>query len=161
MIGKRRTAQILTCLILAAAVSVVVLRKTNLRASVGEFAQRKIPSPQDAIYAMLDAARQGDVKKYLSSYAGPMQQSLQQAQSESPDFAKYLRESNAGIKGITVTEPQELSDREVKTRVEYIFQDRNEVQFFYIEKTPAGWKISRIDSAERIKTLVPYETPVQ
>jgi hypothetical protein len=31
----------------------------------------------------------------------------------------------------------------------------------YLERTPAGWKIARVDSAERIKTLVPYGTPVQ
>jgi len=30
-----------------------------------------------------------------------------------------------------------------------------------LEKTTGGWKIARVDSAERVKTLVPYGTPVQ
>ena len=50
---------------------------------------------------------------------------------------------------------------QVKVRVEYVFQDRNEVQFLFIEKTPAGWKMSRVDSAERLETLTPYGAPVQ
>ncbi len=158
---KRRKAQIVTVLILAIALGVVVVRKADLRASIAGIAQRSDPTPQDAIYAMLDAARAGDVKKYMASYTGEMAQSLERARAESGDFAKYLRDSNAAIKGIAVTEPQPVSDREVKARVEYVFEDRNEVQFFYLDKMPGGWKIARVDSSERIKTLVPYGTPVQ
>ncbi len=158
---KRRKAQIATVLILGIALGVVVVRKADLRASIAGIAQRSDPTPQDAIYAMLDAARAGDVKKYMASYTGEMAQSLERARAESGDFAKYLRDSNAAIKGIAVTEPQPVSDREVKARVEYVFEDRNEVQFFYLDKMPGGWKIARVDSSERIKTLVPYGTPVQ
>ena len=32
---------------------------------------------------------------------------------------------------------------------------------FFLEKAPGGWKIARVDSTERVKTLVPYGTPVQ
>jgi hypothetical protein len=153
---NKRKAQIVTILVLVAALGAIVMRKTNLRGSVAVVAQ-----PQDAIYAMLDAARAGDVKKYLASYTGEMEQSLERARSESADFAKYLRDSNAALKGIAVTEPETLSDREVKARVEYVYQDRNEVQYFYLEKLAGSWKISRVDSAERVKTLVPYGTPVK
>ena len=31
----------------------------------------------------------------------------------------------------------------------------------YLEKINGVWKITRVDSAERVKTLVPYGTPVQ
>jgi hypothetical protein len=58
-------------------------------------------------------------------------------------------------------EPQPLTEREVKLKVEYVYQDRNETQQLYVEKTPGGWRIARVDSAERVKTLVPYGTPVQ
>ncbi len=131
------------------------------RVDLDGLTQRAEATPQDAIYAMLDAARTGDVKKYMANYTGQMEQSLQRAKSDSADFAKYLRDSNAALKGIAVMEPQSLSDREVKARVEYVYEDRNEVQFFYLEKSRDGWKISRVESAERVKTLVPYGTPVQ
>ena len=73
----------------------------------------------------------------------------------------YLKSTASPVKGIAITEPQVLTDREVKVRVEYVYQDRNEIQFFYMEKQGKDWKIARLDATERIKTLVPYGTPVQ
>lgn len=121
------------------------------------------PTPQDAIYAMLDAAREGDVDRYMGFYTGQMEVSLKQAVAESgrEGFAKYLRDTNVPIKGIAINEPQTLTDREVKARVEYVYQDRNEVQIYYLEKQGLDWKIARLEAAERVKTLVPYGTPVQ
>jgi hypothetical protein len=164
-VTKQRTAQIITSIVLATAMITVVGRKVGwklpatrtLKATAAE------ATPQDAIYAMLDAAREGDVRKFLSSYSGQMAQSLEQTVRESTEsgFAKYLKESNAAVKGIAITEPQPLTDREVKARVEYVYQDRNEIQYMYLEKINGAWKITRVDSAERVKTLVPYGTPVQ
>ena len=68
---------------------------------------------------------------------------------------------SSGGKGIAISEPQPVTDREVKVRVEYVYQDRNEAQTMYLEKDAGSWKISRVDGAERVKTLVPYGTPVQ
>jgi hypothetical protein len=156
-------ARIFTILILVIALGIVVSRKTDLRTYIPwlNSAATATATPQDAIYAMLDAARAGDTNKYLSSYTSEMAQTLKRARDESSDFSKYLRDSNAGLKGIAVMKPQTLSEREVKTRVEYVYQDRNEVQYFYLEKTLGGWKISRVETAERNKTLIPYGTPVE
>ena len=157
---KERKAQIATLLILAAVLGFVAVRKLKLapapKAAAGS-------TPQDAIYSMLDAAREGDVRKYVSCYTGQMLASLEQAVAEKSEreFSRYLKESNAPIKGIAITEPQTLTDREVKVRVEYIYQDRNEAQTMYVEKQGSAWKIARVDSTERIKTLIPYGTPVQ
>jgi len=159
--SKQRRAQILTISLLAAIIAVAIVRNTGLRASIPQITQRAEATPQDTIYAMLDAARAGDVRKYLAAYTGQMEHSLKQAISESADFSRYLKESNAAIKGIAVQEPQALSDREVKASVEYVYQDRNEAQVMYLERTPGGWRIARVDAAERIKTLIPYGTPVQ
>jgi hypothetical protein len=117
-------------------------------------------TPQDDVYAMLDAARVGDVAKYLASYTGEMEQSLNRARSDSADFAQYLRTSNANIMGIAVNEPQVLSESEMQVRVEYVFRDRNEIQVLYLGKTSDGWKISRVDSAEHIETKTPYGVPI-
>ena len=158
--SKERQAQIVTVLILAAAVGVAILRKTNVGTSFAALVERSEPTPQDAVYAMLDAGKEGDVEKYVSSHTGQMEQSLRRTIAESPDFAQYLRNSNAAIKGIAVTEPEWLSDTHVKVRVEYVFADRNEVQFLFIEKTPAGWKIARVDSARHLETPTPYGAKV-
>lgn len=169
--NKQRKARILTAALMLGIGAFVWLRQQGWKpeaASVADLvpaaAQPKPdPTPQDAIYAMLDAARDGKVPEYLGFFTGQMQASLRQSVAEQGEaaFGKYLRDTNASIKGIAITEPQTLTDREVKVRVEYVYQDRNEVQSYYLEKQGANWKIARLDGAERIKTLVPYGTPVQ
>ena len=145
-------------LVLAAAVVFAVGRKQGWK-----WPRTAGANPQDAIYAMLDAARAGDVQAYLDAYTGQMAASLRQSLAETtrPGMARYLKETNAAIKGVAVSEPQALTDREVKVRVEYVYQDRNEAQYMYLEKAPGGWKIARVDGIERVKTLVPYGTPVE
>jgi hypothetical protein len=112
---------------------------------------------------MLAAARTGDVKAYLACYTGDMQATLRQAAKEStePGFAKYLRDTHAAIKGVAVSDPQKIGDREATLRVEYIYQDRSEAQIVFLEKGPAGWKIARADTADRVPALIPYGTPVK
>jgi hypothetical protein len=167
---KERKAQVVTVAVLAAALGVALLAKAgwrlpDLRSSMRIFqpGTQSSPEPQDAIYAMFGAARAGDVKTYFASYTGQMEASLRQELSETTEsaFAKYLQDSNATIKGVAVSDPQKMTDSEAKVRVEYVYQDRNEAQTMYLEKGPNGWKISRVDSDERVKTLIPYGTPVK
>jgi hypothetical protein len=165
--NRNRTAKLVTILVLGGAMAIVVARNSGWRgASIANAivpGQKSDLTPQDAVYGMLDAARDGNVEKYLSSYSGTMLASLRQTIAESGEarFAAHLKESNAPIKGVAINEPETLTDRDVKLRVEYVYQDRNEAQQVYLEKTESGWKIARVDAAERVKTLVPYGTPVQ
>ena len=160
---KERKTQALTIVILAAAFAIVVGQKYGWRKPEVPLPANTDPSPQDAIYAMLDAARDGNVDAYLEAYTGQMQASLKQAVAETTreGFADYLKRSNAAIKGIAISEPHALTDVEMKVRVEYVYQDRNEAQTMYVQKLPDGWKIARVDGLERVKTLIPYGTPVQ
>ena len=57
-------------------------------------------------------------------------------------------------------EPEPVSDSEAKVRVEYVYLDRNESPTLLLRKA-GGWKIASVDSAQRVKTLVPYGTPVR
>jgi hypothetical protein len=112
---------------------------------------------------MLNAARAGDVPAYLASYTGPMEAALRQSLGEftDVDFARYLRNSTANLKGAAVSDPENISASEVKIRVEYVYQDRNAIQTMYLDRSPSGWKISRTDGEERVKTLIPYGTPLK
>jgi hypothetical protein len=160
---NRRKVQIVTVLVLTVAAGIALGRKAGWRLPATPRAATTEQSPQAAIYAMLDAARAGDVKAYLASYTGPMEAALRQtiAETTEPVFAKYLQESNTSIKGVAISDPQKITDEVKKVRVEYVYQDRNEAQMIYLERGPGGWKISRSDSDERVKTLVPYGTPVK
>jgi hypothetical protein len=158
-VTKERKAQAITVLVLAGGLGAALYRKgtfdrMSLPAAISQ--QKAEATPQDTIYAMLDAAREGDVDKFLSAYGGDLQSSLRR--SVTP---QYLKDMNSPIKGVALNDPAPISEREVKVRVEYVFQDRNEVQIFYLEKAGADWKITRMENSERVKTLVPYGTPVQ
>jgi len=147
-----------TVLLLAVGIAVGLKNDWLLRRSA------KSPAvPQDTIYGMLDAARSGNVAVYLSSYTGALQASLREAVRESTEkgFAKYLQDSNVAIKGVAVSEPQQVSESVVSVRVEYVYQDRNEAQNLRLEKVNGEWRIAAVDGAERVKTLVPYGTPVK
>jgi hypothetical protein len=122
----------------------------------------KTAAPEDSIYAMLDAAKAGDAKAYLACYTGHMKDLLAQSAVEatSVGFEKYLRTSNAAIQGVALSPPETVTASQVKVRTEYVYKDRNEIQFLYLQKEGAGWKIYQVDSAEAIKTLVPYGSAV-
>jgi hypothetical protein len=147
-----------TALLLAVGIAVGLKNDGLLRRSPTSPA-----GPQDTIYGMLDAARTGNVAVYLGSYTGALQASLLEAVRESTEkgFAKYLQDSNVAIKGVAVSDPQPVSESVVSVRVEYVYQDRNEAQNLRLEKVNGEWKISAVDGAERVKTLVPYGTPVK
>jgi hypothetical protein len=155
-----RKTQILTVALLAMAFAIAVGRKQEARFFAAPQSQ---PAVQDVIYTMLDASRAGDVRGYLASYAGQMRSSLEQSVRETGEerFGRYLKESNSAVKGIAVSEPQLLGDREAKVRVEYVYQDRNEAQTMYLEKNGDSWKITTVEGSERLKTLIPYGTPVR
>ena len=157
MMTRHHTAQLVTVLVLVAALAIGLARKSGWRTA------KAPPEPQDAVYAMLAAARAGDVKAWLACYTGEMQATLRQTVKEStePGFAKYLRDTHAAIKGVAVSDPQRIGEQEATLRVEYIYQDRNEAQIVSLEKGPAGWKIARADTADRVPSLIPYGTPVK
>jgi len=124
---------------------------------------RKEPEkPRDAIYAMLDAARDGIVDEYLACYTGQMEKTLRQSNTEmgAEKFADFLKERNRDIKGIAMNEPVLLSEKEAQVRVEYVYAERNEVQQIYLSKLSGNWKIERVSAPRRIQTPIPYGTPV-
>src|SRR6185295_14570006 len=106
---KDRRAQVLTVVFLLVGLGVVLGRKTGWRfpdfrpSSIAEATASQ--NPQDAIYAMLSAARAGDVRAYLAGYTGQMETALLEALAETtePTFAKYLKDSNAAVKGVAVS----------------------------------------------------------
>lgn len=149
---RQRLAQGGTVLVVAALGAAVALRD-----------RAPAPQPQDAVYRMLDAARAGDAKGYLNQFTGAMETSLRRMAAEQGGdaFTSYLRDTNAGIKGVAVMDPEPAREGAVRLRVEYVYQDRNEAQTLNLVRVGGEWKIAQVDGAERVRTLIPYGTPVQ
>jgi hypothetical protein len=157
MHSNKRTTTIVTMIAMAGLLAFAIARR-NVRPKENS----PEAGPEGAIYAMLEAARAGDVAGYLAQYSGQMASTLKAvvAEKTEPGFRDYLRTTNAEVKGIAVSGVRQVSDSEAELQLEYIFQDRNEVQSVKLERQSGRWKIARVDSAERVKTLVPYGTPV-
>jgi hypothetical protein len=115
-----------------------------------------------AIYATIDAARAGDASRYLDGYTGPMRVALQRSLDDggAAAFARYLRSLDAGVKGLAVW-VESGAGREAKARVEYVYQDRNEVQVLHLEKDRGAWRIARTEGDQAVKAAIPYGTPIR
>lgn len=157
---QKAKAQIATAVIIVGAGLLVLWREQKLNMPVAT--QRQDPQPHDALYQMLDAVRDGNASAYLDAHTGTVAESLRRAIAEmgEPKFMEALQRQNKPLKGIAVNDPERISPTQAKARVEYVFADRNEVQTVHFDQTDGKWRISRVDGAERIKTIIPYGTPV-
>lgn len=156
---KEQLARCITLALLGGALALVVLRNRPAAEPATPGAETPV---QEAIYAMFDAAQQADVTSYVDAYGGALKTSIEQTVQEQgrAKFAAYLKEQTQGVKGLALQEPQKISQTQARIQVEYIYQDRNETQWLTLDRSNGRWRITGISAAERIRTLVPYGTPV-
>lgn len=114
------------------------------------------PRPQEAVFAVFDSARAGDVKGYLSEFSGEMRERLaEQAERDGEErFAEYLQQSTREIAGIYIQKEVQFGEAEVRLDVDFIFPTRTERQRYRLVKEGKAWKISDIQDAE-------YREPVE
>jgi hypothetical protein len=166
---RERKAQIATVAVLLGALALVAVKRGGWQASAASLSNLvagRAPAgvnPQDTVYRMMDAARDGDVRTYLGCYTGQMESTLRQIVAEKGEAAlgSYIRNFNASVKGVAIQEPQSTAEREVRLRVEFVYADRNEAQIYFLEQGGGRWKIARQETAEGVKTPVPYGTTVE
>ena len=153
---KERIAQGLTVLLMGAILGFFAYRKRGAAPREAEAS-----APESAVWRMVEASRDADPERYLESYTGEMERLLRRNSLEmgSPKFREYLSATYRQVKGIAVSAPQMISPSEGHMSVEYVYADHNETQQVYVRRMGREWKIFRVESAERIKTLIPYGTP--
>jgi len=169
-VKKDAKARILTIAVLAGIVGLAVADQGGFdfsepaqsAASILKPKRKKAEDPKDVLFRMLDAARDGDVETYIDCHSGDMARRLAQSRDEmtSEGFSNYLKARNEKVKGIAIDEPEQASDTEVRVRVEWVYQDRNEAQQFYLAKTGDEWKIRDVEATVRVETPAPYGMPV-
>jgi len=158
---------IVTVLILAGLIALALVRsgRLNLPASLDQLRSQSgkaTVGPDDAIYNMLDAARAGNANAYLDSFADPMRTQIEQVVKESSKgkFAAYLVSQNSAFQSVAITITSQASDHEAQAQVEYVYSDRNEVQYMHLNKDQGRWKITDVTGSQAIKTLIPFGTAV-
>lgn len=151
MANRNRVAGFLAGIALLCALGLGVAR--NRRAPA------ESQDPQGVVYGMLDAARAGEVGRYLDYFVAPALAAFRQTIRESGEagFAKYLRDSNADIEGIAVKEP-DIAENGALVRVDYVYRDRTVTQRLSLTRQRDGWKIASADGEERTAMPVPFGT---
>ncbi len=154
---KKRFAQVLTVALIGGLFGFFAYRQRRAAPVTTE-----ADGPESAIWRMVDASRAGDPERYLGCYSGEMERQLRQNLKDMGEarFREYLESRQREIKGIAVSPPRISSNGDALVKVEYVFADRNETQQVLVRRVGQQWRILRVDGAERIKTLVPYGTPV-
>lgn len=120
-------------------------------------------APESVVWRMVEASRAGDPARYVDCYTGEMAPRLRK-DFEEMGFARshdYLIDAHRRLKGVAVQSPRMSSPLEALIPVEYVYEDRNEVQQVHVKKVGGLWRIDRVEGAERIKTFVPYGAPVE
>ena len=115
-----------------------------------------------SICGTTNAARAGDAGRYLAGYTGPMRAALQRELDDggAASFARYLRSLDVGVKGLAVW-VESIGEQEAKARVEYVYEDRNNVQVVHLEKERGAWRIVRTEGDQIVKAAIPYGTPIR
>ena len=160
MSPARRT-QWVTAAVLALLAGLILLRQSGWSPS-----GRGTPPaamPEDTIYAMFEAARRGDLRAYRECFRGPARTAVEQAIAETGEaaFIRYLKERHQPVKGVAVTAPEKLSETEATARVEFVFEERNELQQLRLERIEGAWRITHLAAAETVKPRIRYGTPVE
>jgi hypothetical protein len=150
--SKRALAQLLTLTTLGATLALILWQRRE--APTVESA-----TPQQTIHQMFDAVQAGDTRRYLASYAAPLRAELEQSGGPPAQFAVYLRQQNAGVKGLALGAAQG-GGNQVRIPVEYIYPDRNELQWLTLQRQGGQWLITKIEAALHQAAPVPYGTPV-
>lgn len=158
-----RAATLLTAAVLAASFGFVALRTRRGAMPEGSPPAVRAQTPEDAVYAMLEAAREGDVEAYLNSLTGVQADLAARTLRETgkADFRAALQRSQRGVKGIALREPETPGGERRSILAEYVFADRNETQQINLVRRGGVWKIESVAAASPVSPVVPYGAPVR
>lgn len=126
---------------------------------------RAAQTVQDA----LEAARTGDLAAYLERFGEPLRSQLDRTRRERGDayLRDYLRRTMEPVKGLAIDhtrielDPDEAGADLARVPVEFVYQDRNEVQRFLLRRDGDAWRIARVEAVRAVRTLIPYGTPIE
>jgi hypothetical protein len=153
-------SRLITLGLLAAVAGAVAVRQADWRRW---FAPAPDPAPQDAVYGMFAAAQKGDLADYGRYLTGAARADFERGVREAGEgkFGQELARAHVLVKGLALSDVEPQGQFQVRMRAEYVYADRNEVQWLLLEKEPGGWKVAAIENAQRVQTATPYATPVQ
>jgi hypothetical protein len=157
---KKRLPAILT-IVLLLAVLLVLTQRERWREGASK-PTAAAASPEDVIWQMSDAAREGQTQAYLACFSGELRTRLEKTAREmgAAKFTEYLQQLNQAVTGIAVSDLEQSEADTAKLRVEFVLRGKHEAQTHHFQRVNGQWTITRVDDAEQVKVLIPYGTPV-
>ncbi len=152
---KKRLPAIITVLLIASALLFLTGRERWSNMKFGETAPA---SPEDVIWRMVDAARDGDARAYLDCFGGALRERLEKTANEmgASEFSRYLKKLNGEMTGIAVSDFEQSDEQTARLRVEFVSRGKSEAQTHRFRLIDGEWKIEAMEDAERINALIPY-----
>src|SRR5262245_34008834 len=156
---RKHLPAIVTILLIGGALVFLTQRE---RLSGWQLEKRTVATPEDVVWRMSDATGEGDVQAYLDCFGGALKQNLQKTADDMGEsqFSRYLKELSDEVTGIAVSDLELANEQTATLKVEFVFRGRNQAQRHGFKLLDGVWKITEVDGAEQIKTLIPYGTYV-
>src|SRR5262245_35938305 len=99
---RRHLPAIVTILLIGGALFFLTQRD---RLSGWQLGKRSVATPEDVVWRMSDATREGDVQTYLDCFGGALKQNLQKTADDMGEsqFSQYLKKRSDEVTGIAVS----------------------------------------------------------
>ncbi|OPZ05375.1 MAG: hypothetical protein BWZ10_03049 [candidate division BRC1 bacterium ADurb.BinA364] len=117
-------------------------------------------TPSERVRLMSQSARLGQTDAYLACFDGDLKTELAHARDQAGEeaFADMLRRRAAPVRGMAISDQTDAGDSMVRLKVEWVFEDRNEIQAIGLRQSNGDWKIVQMDEAQYRKPAIPYGT---
>lgn len=156
-VTARKLVSISLALAIVAAVAVWVRRRPPTSSPVRDEDQM-----DRCITQMLQAAQDGDVRRYLDCFTDELLAKLaaRLEKGNAEAAAAELRSGQAELKSYVTTDWQRVSDDEATLILERVYTNYNERHRVRLRRSRAGWKIAEMTPLESYAPEIPYGTPV-
>lgn len=120
------------------------------------------PDPGDVLRAMGDAARAGDLDRYLDCFGDDLRRRLDDLRRSLGDdaFRGEIRRPFDGVKGIAALRRDAPGPDEAAYELTHVRSDGEEASEVRLRWIDRAWRIVSMSRAERRKPAIPYGTPV-
>ena len=154
-VSRNRQIAIATTAIVLMVVVVMLARRSPLASGGSD-------EPTDCVYAMAEAARDGDVDAYLACFTGSLRDRLARQAAEGAAggrFAASLRAGGADLTGVVLQDLEYAGTDRAQVVLEYVYTGYNERRQVRLRRVDGEWKITEMTPPRQFMPEVPYGTP--
>ena len=103
--------------------------------------------PEEALIAMVQALKSGDVPGLLRCFGGELGRRLQSIieQQGWADLERWLRRRGQAVKGLAILNKESRGANEVMVFTETVYEGRNKRQSFLLRRIEGRWKVVSSD----------------